>query len=203
MNRLALPDPVPAHLVRAGRVVWPRRIPYQHILFARDEAVAWGRIPLLLDTKGDSDVDNFFQYQKVRGRDDVRRAGWIHGRAGWIHGRAGWIHGRAGGWTLVARGLTRLSCLHTDTLCSTIAQCVATSFRRGVAVKITPHLRSDCGGAVVLDSAANRENAHPGRAYVRHTTTSSKRPSAGSAAPDARLMPSPPHNRLHPTAAEV
>lgn len=38
----------------------------QHIQFARDEAVAWGKIPVFLDTKGDSDVDNFFQYQKVQ-----------------------------------------------------------------------------------------------------------------------------------------
>jgi hypothetical protein len=45
---------------------WPRRIPFQHLLFARDEAVRWGRVPLILDTKGDSDVDNFFQYTRVQ-----------------------------------------------------------------------------------------------------------------------------------------
>lgn len=44
---------------------WPRLIPFQHLLFARDEAVSWGRVPLILDTRGESDVDNFFQYTRV------------------------------------------------------------------------------------------------------------------------------------------
>jgi hypothetical protein len=47
----AIPEQMAPHEPPEGPPpLWPRRIPYQHLLFARDEATRWGRVPLILDT---------------------------------------------------------------------------------------------------------------------------------------------------------